>query len=172
MPENRADAEIRDDRQLQVVAKDRLNIGVLGAGPIAQFAHLESCQKAANANLFAICDVADDLLARVSAYYAPEKIYTDYAAMLDDASLDAVIVATADAYHVPMAIEALEAEPGSVALLWTHAAHAVNPRQEGSDTRWCVVYGYRNPGADSKARRITPEFENRYEGAEGLLSLY
>ncbi|MBT4099238.1 MAG: hypothetical protein HN559_26330 [Gemmatimonadetes bacterium] len=72
----------------------------------------------------------------------------------------------------PLTIEALEAEPGSVALLWTHAAHAVNPRQEGSDTRWCVVYGYRNPGADSKARRITPEFENRYEGAEGLLSLY
>jgi len=109
MPENRADAEVRDDQHPQVVAKDRLNIGVLGAGPIAQFAHLESCQKAANANLFAVCDVADDLLARVAAYYAPEKTYADYAAMLDDASLDAVIVATADAYHVPMAIEALEA---------------------------------------------------------------
>ncbi|MFT5090595.1 MAG: putative dehydrogenase [Planctomycetota bacterium] len=91
------------------MTKDCLNIGVLGAGPIAQFAHLESCQKAANTKLFAICDVADDLLARVSAYYAPEKTYTNYAAMLDDAALDAVIVATADAYHVPMAIEALTA---------------------------------------------------------------
>jgi len=41
----------------------RLRIGVLGAGPIAQFAHLEACRKARNAELYAICDVAPDLLA-------------------------------------------------------------------------------------------------------------
>ena len=39
----------------------RLRIGVLGCGPIAQFAHFESCKKARNADLHAICDVAHDL---------------------------------------------------------------------------------------------------------------
>ena len=45
---------------------ERLRIGVLGAGPISQFAHLEATRKARNAELVAVCDVAEDLLARVS----------------------------------------------------------------------------------------------------------
>ena len=45
----------------------RLRIGVLGCGPIAQFAHFESCNKARNADLYAICDVAEDLRTRMAA---------------------------------------------------------------------------------------------------------
>ncbi|MFB2549825.1 Gfo/Idh/MocA family protein [Ensifer soli] len=87
----------------------RLRVGVLGCGPIAQFAHLESCVKARNADLYAICDAAPDLLARMGATYEPEKQYGDYDAMLADPELEAVIVATSDAYHVPMTIKALDA---------------------------------------------------------------
>ena len=87
----------------------RLRVGVLGCGPIAQFAHLESCVKARNADLYAICDAAPDLLARMGATYEPQKMYGDYDAMLGDPELEAVIVATSDAYHVPMSIKALEA---------------------------------------------------------------
>lgn len=90
--------------------KDRLlRVGVLGCGPIAQFAHLESCVKAANAELYAICDTAPDLLSRMSAMYAPQKTFSDYDEMLADPDLEAVIVATSDAFHVPMSIKALEA---------------------------------------------------------------
>ena len=46
----------------------RLRVGVLGCGPIAQFAHLESCAKAGNADLYAICDAAPDLLARMKRF--------------------------------------------------------------------------------------------------------
>ncbi|RWN17966.1 MAG: Gfo/Idh/MocA family oxidoreductase [Mesorhizobium sp.] len=87
----------------------RLRVGVLGCGPIAQFAHLESCVKAGNADLYAICDAAPDLLARMGATYEPQKMYSDYEAMLADPELEAVIVATSDAYHVPMSIRALNA---------------------------------------------------------------
>ncbi|MBB4273417.1 Gfo/Idh/MocA family protein [Rhizobium mongolense] len=87
----------------------RLRVGVLGCGPIAQFAHLESCAKARNADLYAICDAAPDLLARMGATYEPQKMYADYDAMLADAELEAVIIATSDAYHVPMSIKALDA---------------------------------------------------------------
>ncbi|RVD19200.1 MAG: Gfo/Idh/MocA family oxidoreductase [Mesorhizobium sp.] len=87
----------------------RLRVGVLGCGPIAQFAHLESCVKAGNADLYAICDAAPDMLARMGATYEPQKMYSDYEAMLADPELEAVIVATSDAYHVPMSIRALNA---------------------------------------------------------------
>ncbi|TIQ20365.1 Gfo/Idh/MocA family protein, partial [Mesorhizobium sp.] len=70
---------------------------------------LESCVKARNADLYAICDAAPDLLARMGATYEPEKMYDDYDEMLADPQLEAVIVATSDAYHVPMSIKALKA---------------------------------------------------------------
>jgi hypothetical protein len=73
----------------------------------------------------------------------------------------------------PLAIEYLSAPPGTVIVMWTHAAHAVSPRQPGSPTRWTVVYAYRNPGAESRARWISPEFERQPPpGAEELMSLY
>ncbi|MDL2398715.1 Gfo/Idh/MocA family protein [Rhizobium mayense] len=87
----------------------RLRVGVLGCGPIAQFAHLESCVKARNADLYAICDAAPDLLARMGATYEPQKMFGDYDAMLADPELEAVIVATSDAFHVQMSVKALEA---------------------------------------------------------------
>jgi predicted dehydrogenase len=88
---------------------ERLRIGVLGAGPIAQIAHFEACRKAANAELHAICDVADDLLERVAAIHRPARTFTSYDAMLADPDLDAVIVAIADQFHVEAARQALAA---------------------------------------------------------------
>jgi predicted dehydrogenase len=86
-----------------------LRVGVLGAGPIAQFAHFEALGKARNAELYAICDLAEDLLAQMSAIHCPARTYTDYAAMLADPELDAVVIATADQYHVPAARAAVRA---------------------------------------------------------------
>ncbi len=91
----------KDDRLLRV--------GVLGCGPIAQAAHFESCTKARNAMLYAICDVADDLRQRMAVTHAPERQFGDYDAMLADPDLEAVIIATSDAFHVPAALKALQA---------------------------------------------------------------
>jgi predicted dehydrogenase len=87
----------------------RLRVGVLGAGQIAQAAHFESCTKAMNADLYAICDVADDLRERMVITHGAQKSYNDYDRMLADPEVDAVIIATADAFHVPASIRALEA---------------------------------------------------------------
>ncbi len=94
-----------------MITKDerRLRIGVLGCGPIAQFAHFESCVKARNAELYAICDIAEDLLERMTATHRPQHTYRDYDKMLADPNLDAVIVATSDAFHVSASRRALEA---------------------------------------------------------------
>jgi predicted dehydrogenase len=88
---------------------EKLNIGILGCGPIAQAAHFESANKARNATLYAICDLADDLRTRMAATHAPRKSFSSYDKMLADPELDAVIIATSDAFHVEAAIEALRA---------------------------------------------------------------
>jgi predicted dehydrogenase len=86
-----------------------LRVGVLGAGQISQAAHFEACRKAKNVELYAICDVAEDLLEKMFAVHAPAKAYADYDAMLADPGVDAVIVAIADQFHVPMALRAIAA---------------------------------------------------------------
>ena len=93
-----------------VKKEDRLlRVGVLGAGQIAQAAHFESCAKARNAELFAICDVADDLRDRMAITHGAKKTYADYDQMLADPEVDAVITATSDAFHVPASLRALAA---------------------------------------------------------------
>ncbi len=87
----------------------QVRIGGLGCGPIAQFAHLDACRKARNAELYAICDVADDLRERMRAVHQPHVAYASYERMLADDRVDAVIIAIADQFHVDAALLALAA---------------------------------------------------------------
>lgn len=87
----------------------RLRVGVLGCGQIAQAAHFESCRRARNAELYAICDVAEDLLTRMTVLHEPRVAYRDYEQMLADPDVDAVIVAIADQFHVGAGRRAIEA---------------------------------------------------------------
>ena len=77
-----------------------LKIGVLGCGPISQAGHFESVTKASNTELFAICDIAEDLLQRFGATYDAKRTYTNYDHMLADPEIDAIIIATADVAHI------------------------------------------------------------------------
>ena len=90
--------------------EDRLlRVGILGCGPISQAAHFESCSKARNLELYAICDVAKDLVSRLAAYYQPKEMYLSYEEMLGDPKVEAVIIAIADQFHVEAASRALAA---------------------------------------------------------------
>jgi predicted dehydrogenase len=86
-----------------------LRIGVLGAGPIAQAGHFEAVRKAHNAELYAICDAADDLLTTMATIHTPRITYRDYDQMLADPQVEAIILATADQFHVPLARKAIAA---------------------------------------------------------------
>ena len=87
----------------------RLRLGILGAGPIAQYGHLEAAAKARNTDPYALCDVATDLLEPLRTFYRVEQTYTDYDALLADPKVDAVLIATSDAFHVPATRRALAA---------------------------------------------------------------
>ncbi|HCC58333.1 MAG TPA: oxidoreductase [Solibacterales bacterium] len=86
-----------------------LRIGIVGLGPVSQAAHLEACRRGRNTELYAICDLADDLVTRMAALHQPQSTYSNFDRMLEDPRLEAVIVATSDAFHVPLAQLALAA---------------------------------------------------------------
>ena len=87
----------------------KLQVGVLGCGPISQAAHFIGCRKAHNAELYAICDQAEDLVSRMAAIHEPQVTYLDYDQMLADRQVEAVIVAIADQFHVEAARKAIAA---------------------------------------------------------------
>lgn len=84
-----------------------LKIGVLGCGLINQSAHLVSSLKARNIKLRAICDVSEELLNKMAAIYEPEAVYSDYADMLSDPEVEAVVIGIGDQFHVPCAKQAV-----------------------------------------------------------------
>ena len=86
-----------------------LRVGILGCGPISQFAHLESAQKARNVLLRAVCDADKSLAQQFGQFYGAERIYLDYDDMLADPGVDAIIVAISDSFHVPAANSKLSA---------------------------------------------------------------
>lgn len=87
----------------------RIRIGVLGCGPIAQAAHFEACKRARNADLYAICDLAEDLRTEMAARHHPQRVFATYDEMLADPGVDAVIIAIADQFHVAAALQAIAA---------------------------------------------------------------
>lgn len=86
-----------------------LKVGVLGCGPISQAAHFGACRKSRNAELYAICDVADDLLEKMAILHNVQHTYNNYESMLADREVEAVIIGIADQFHVAAALKAIEA---------------------------------------------------------------
>lgn len=86
-----------------------LRIGVLGCGPISQLAHFDACRKSRNAELYAICDLADDLREKMTAIHEPKVAYKSFDEMLGDPKVEAVIIGVADQFHVPLAQKAIAA---------------------------------------------------------------
>ncbi|MHB8523963.1 MAG: Gfo/Idh/MocA family protein [Limisphaerales bacterium] len=86
-----------------------LRIGVLGCGNIAQIAHFDAVRKARNAELYAICDVADDLREKMAAIHSPRVVYKNFDELLADPQVEAVVIGVADPFHVPLAVKAIAA---------------------------------------------------------------
>jgi predicted dehydrogenase len=84
-----------------------LRLGIVGAGRIAQVAHLPAATKADRVRLVAICDPSP-LLAHGVAQRYDVPGYTDLERLLAS-GVDAVVVATPDRTHLPLAERALRA---------------------------------------------------------------
>src|ERR1051325_9770025 len=83
-----------------------LRLSILGCGPISQIAHFAACRKSRNTELYAICDLADDLREKMTAIHEPRVAYKNYDEMLADKNVEAVLIGVADQFHVPLALKA------------------------------------------------------------------
>ena len=87
-----------------------LRIGIVGAGGIAQMAHLPAIARTRGAKLIALCD-NDRAKARALAdrFEVPD-VFTDIDELLESDELDAVVIATPNHLHEPQVLRALAAK--------------------------------------------------------------
>ncbi len=87
-----------------------VRIGVIGAGAIAQLAHLPVLSKMRGAELVALCD-NDGAKARALAdRFGVPDVFTDIEDLLEFDEMDAVVVATPNHLHEPHVLSALAAK--------------------------------------------------------------
>jgi predicted dehydrogenase len=88
--------------------ENKIKIGLVGAGAVAQIGYLPVIAERKDLVLEAVCESNSEKVDIISRMYKIEKIFTDYEKMLQDSEIDTVIIATPNYLHTPMAISALE----------------------------------------------------------------
>ncbi len=90
---------------------ERLKIGIIGCGHIADKKHMPSLKKLPCVEMVAFCDVIEERAIKAKIDYGtPDaKVYTDYKQLLEDKSIDVVHVCTPNRSHSFITVDALEA---------------------------------------------------------------
>jgi myo-inositol 2-dehydrogenase/D-chiro-inositol 1-dehydrogenase len=100
---------------------NRINVAMIGIGRQTISPNIPQFLKSDNAQIIAVCDVDSWRLGngqkQVNDYYSQQKgfdymgckTYNDFREVFKDKDVDAVMIATPDHWHVPMAIEAARA---------------------------------------------------------------
>ncbi len=98
---------------LHAAPSDTISLGVIGAGGRGRLV-MTTFQKSPNVRVAAICDVYEPNLQRglstaAKAQGDPPKAYRNYRQLLEDKSIDAVLIATPEHWHAQMALDAINA---------------------------------------------------------------
>jgi predicted dehydrogenase len=88
---------------------NKLRVGLIGCGPIAQNAHLPAIEKARDIHLQAIADTDAALRERVSLRYHAQSAYKHSDEIFADPNVDLVILAVGDRFHIRLATDAVRA---------------------------------------------------------------
>jgi len=90
-------------------AADRIRIALIGAGGRGQYL-MKELNRIGGIQWVAVCDVYDVRRAQAAkAAGSPVEQYLDYRQILERKDVDAVVIATPDHWHAPIAVEALRA---------------------------------------------------------------
>ena len=90
--------------------KDSVRLGVVGAGAIAQLAHIPVLSKMRGAELVAVCDNDRPKARALADRFGVPDVFTDIEDLLEIDELDAVVIATPNHLHEPHALSALAAK--------------------------------------------------------------
>lgn len=86
-----------------------IRFGVVGAGAIAQTAHLPALAKTRGAELVAVCDNDGAKARALAERFGARDVFTDIDDLLDLEALDAVVIATPNHLHEPHVLAAVRA---------------------------------------------------------------
>ena len=86
-----------------------VRIAIIGAGAVSDFHHVPGIRIDPRAQLVAACDADRSLLEQRQENWGCERITTDFQKICSDPNVDAVIIATPNFTHKPMALAAAAA---------------------------------------------------------------
>ena len=87
----------------------KIKVGVIGAGGIAQAAHLPSYQNVPGVEIVAVADVRRDAAHAAAQKFGIPRVFTSYEKLLALEEIEAVSVCTPNAFHKGPTLAALEA---------------------------------------------------------------
>ncbi len=87
----------------------KVNIGLVGLGWVAQVVHIPILTRLPEVNLVAICDKDKSRARLVTDKLGMRRVHTDVRQMLESEELDAVVICTSTDAHKEVALAALEA---------------------------------------------------------------
>jgi predicted dehydrogenase len=86
-----------------------VRIGIIGAGGVSDYHHVPAIRLDSRAELVAICDTSRELLEKRRTAWSVDKVTTDPEVICRDPNVDAVIIATPNDTHHPIAVAAAQA---------------------------------------------------------------
>lgn len=94
-----------------VKASDKVRVGIIGCGGIANGKHMPSLSKLNNVEMVAFCDIIVEKAEKAKEEYgtADSAVYEDYKKLLEDKTIDVVHVCTPNRAHSFITVDALEA---------------------------------------------------------------
>jgi predicted dehydrogenase len=102
--------------------KPPVRIAIIGAGAVSDYHHVPGIRLDSRAKLVAVCDADPALLEKRKSDWGVDKVTTDAEALCADPEVDAVIIATPNFTHKPIALAAAK-----------HGKHAMCEKPLGLD---------------------------------------
>jgi predicted dehydrogenase len=97
-------------QEREVTTLKRLRIGIVGCGEVSQIIHLPALEQLSDKfHVTALCDISPSVLEGVGERWSVENRFTEYTALIEQADVDAVLVANPHAYHAQVLMKAIEA---------------------------------------------------------------
>ncbi len=90
------------------MTSNSLSVGMVGSSWWADAMHLPALASHAQARTMAICGRSRQRAQAMAATWGIPQVYTDYAEMIDQAGLDAIVIATPNNTHYPITMRALQ----------------------------------------------------------------
>lgn len=139
---------------------EKVRVGIVGCGGIANGKHLPSLSLLSQVQIVGFCDIIEERAAKAAKEYGEKKaaVVTDYRKLLDDKTIDVIHVCTPNDSHAEIAIAAMEAGK--------HVMSEKPMAKTAADARRMVE------AAKRTKRKLTVGYQSRYRSDSQYLHRY